>query len=40
MRKRILAILIDFGLIFGSVFLIGFLLDIFEPVLFTSIYGK
>lgn len=40
MEKRIIATVIDFGLIFGPVFIIGFFLNIFETVLFTSMYGK
>ncbi|MBQ4515490.1 MAG: RDD family protein [Clostridia bacterium] len=40
MGKRILATIIDFGLIFGPVFIIGFFLDIFESVIFLSVYGK
>ena len=40
MEKRIIAAVIDFGLIFGPVFVIGFFLDIFETALFASVYGK
>lgn len=40
MEKRIFATIIDFGLIFGPVFVIAFLLDLFESVIFLSVYGK
>ena len=40
MGKRIFATIIDFVLIFGPVFVIGFLLDLFESVIFLSVYGK
>lgn len=40
MGKRVLATLIDFGLIFGPVYMLGILLALFDAILFNSLFGK